>query len=48
MTLTQRWRPSADTVFFSRGRYFVVIKWQQAERTALRSFVRELEGSIRE
>jgi len=47
-TLAQRWRPSADTVFFARGHYFVVIKWQQAERNALRSFVRELEGRIRE
>jgi hypothetical protein len=46
VSLAQRWRPSADTVFFSRGRYFVVIKWQQAEREALRSFVRELEGRI--
>ncbi len=45
-SLAQRWRPSADTVFFTRGRYFVVIKWQQAEREALRSFVRELEGQI--
>lgn len=45
-TLAQRWRPSADTVFFSRGRYFVVVKWQQAERGALREFVRELEGEI--
>jgi hypothetical protein len=48
VTLEQRWRPSADTVFFSRGRYFVVVKWQQAEREALRSFVRELEGRIKE
>jgi hypothetical protein len=47
-TLAQRWRPSADTVFFSRGRYFVVVKWQQADRTALRDFVRALELSIRQ
>ena len=45
-TLAQRWRPSADTVFFSRGRYFVVVKWQQAERNALREFVRTLEGEM--
>jgi hypothetical protein len=48
VTLAQRWRPSADTVFFSRGRFFVVVKWQQAERQALRDFVRELEGEIKE
>lgn len=48
VTLAERWRPSADTVFFSHGRYFVVIKWQQAERGALRDFVRELEGRMKE
>ena len=48
VTLSQRWRPSADTVFFPRGRYFVVIKWQQADRNALRNFVRELEREIKE
>ena len=34
LDLVQHWRPSADTVFFNPGRYFVVIKWQQAERKA--------------
>jgi hypothetical protein len=48
VTLAERWRPSADTVFFSHGRYFVVIKWQQAERGALRDFVRDLEGRMKE
>ena len=46
-TMAQRWRPSADTVFFNRGSYFVVIKWQQAQRGALQSFVRELEGKLK-
>jgi hypothetical protein len=44
--LAQRWRPSADTVFFYRGRYFVVVKWQAAERKALEAFVRELEQQL--
>jgi hypothetical protein len=44
--LAQRWRPSADTVFFYRDRYFVVVKWQSAERKALEEFVRELEGKL--
>jgi hypothetical protein len=44
--LAQRWRPSADTVFFYRGRYFVVVKWQQADRKALQEFVRELEKRL--
>jgi hypothetical protein len=47
LNLAQRWRPSADTVFFNRGRYFVVVKWQQADRKALRGFVRELEERLR-
>jgi len=44
--LAQRWRPSADTVFFYRDRYFVVVKWQSAERKALEDFVRELESKL--
>ncbi len=44
--LAQRWRPSADTVFFYRGRYFVVVKWQDAERSALEAFVHELEQRL--
>jgi hypothetical protein len=43
LDLAQRWRPSADTVFFYRDQYFVVVKWQQADRGALQEFVRELE-----
>jgi hypothetical protein len=44
--LAQRWRPSADTVFFNRGRYFVVIRWQQGDRRALQSFVAEFEKRL--
>ena len=46
LDLVQRWRPSADTIFFYRGRYFIVVKWEQAERQALEQFVRELEGRL--
>ena len=46
-SLAQRWRPSADTVFFTQGRFFVVVKWQQADRAALQDFVRALEGNIK-
>ncbi len=46
LELSQRWRPSADTVFFSRGHFFVVIKWQAAQRQALESFMRELQGRL--
>jgi hypothetical protein len=44
--LVQRWRPSADTIFFNHGRYFVVVKWQAADRKALQDFVRELETRL--
>lgn len=44
--LSQRWRPSADTVFLSQGPYFVVVKWQTANRPALQSFLRELETRL--
>jgi len=46
ITLSQRWQPSADTIFFARGRYFVVIKWQSAERKALQAFVQELQKRL--
>ena len=46
LDLAQRWRPSADTVFFNQGVYFVVVKWQSAERAALQEFVRELEAKL--
>jgi hypothetical protein len=46
LDLAQRWRPSADTVFFNQGVYFVVVKWQSAERAALQEFVRALEAKL--
>jgi|SRR5215469_9158753 len=46
LELAQRWRPSADTVFFYSGRYFVVLKWQDADRKALQAFVTELQKRL--
>jgi hypothetical protein len=46
LDLAQRWRPSADTVFFYVRNYFVVVKWQDADRKALQQFVRELEQRL--
>ena len=46
LDLVQRWRPSADTVFFNRGRYFVVLKWQDADRKALNAFASELQKRL--
>ncbi|HWC95352.1 MAG TPA: hypothetical protein VG456_01350 [Candidatus Sulfopaludibacter sp.] len=47
LELAQRWRPSADTVFLNVGRYFVVLKWQAAERKPLQEFVRELQTKLK-
>jgi hypothetical protein len=46
LDLAQRWRPSADTVFFWTGEYFVVVKWQDADRGALQAFTREVEQRL--
>jgi len=46
LTLAQRWRPSADTVFFNRRQYFIVVKWDSADRKALQAFVAQLENRL--
>ena len=46
LDVAQRWRPSSDTVFFYRDRFFVVVKWQEADRNALKAFVAELEKRL--
>jgi hypothetical protein len=46
LDLAQRWRPSADTIFFWARNYFVVVRWQQAERRALQQFTGELEKRL--
>jgi hypothetical protein len=46
LDLAQRWRPSADTVFFNRGPFFVVVKWQSADRQLLKEFVADLEKRL--
>ncbi len=43
LDLAQRWTPQADTVFFYRDRFFVVVQWQSAPRLAVRDFVSELQ-----
>jgi len=44
--MTQRWKPAPDTVFFDKGVYFVVVKWEQADRQALTAFVRGLQDHL--
>ncbi len=46
LELAQRWRPSADTVFFNNGRFFVVVKWEDADRRALQAFVADLQKRL--
>lgn len=46
LDLVQRWRPSADTVFFYRDEYFVVVKWEQADRKSLTEFVRDVQKRL--
>jgi hypothetical protein len=41
--MTQHWRAVPNTVFFDKGRYFVVVKWVQADRKALTAFVRGMQ-----
>jgi hypothetical protein len=43
LDVVQRWKPAPGTVFFYSGRFFILIRWQTADRKALREFVRALE-----
>jgi hypothetical protein len=42
----QQWRPQADTVAFHRDGYFFVIRWENADRTAVSAFVRDMEQHV--
>jgi len=44
--VAQRWHPSADTVFFWARKYFVVVKWDEADRKALQEFTRTLQNRL--
>jgi len=44
--MTQHFRPQPDSVFFDKGRYFVVVKWHPADRQALTAFVRDLQRHL--
>jgi hypothetical protein len=46
--MTQHWRAVPNTVFFDKGRYFVVVKWVQADRKALTAFVRGMQKVLEE
>jgi hypothetical protein len=46
--MVQHWRASPDTVFFDKGRYFVLVKWETADRKALTDLVRALQKELAE
>ncbi|MGA2738449.1 MAG: hypothetical protein ABSG65_13495 [Bryobacteraceae bacterium] len=44
--MTQHWRAAPNTVFFDKGRYFVLVKWEKADRQALTALVRGLQKEL--
>jgi hypothetical protein len=46
--MVQHWRAAPETVFFDKGRYFVLVKWEQADRKALTALVRGLQKELEE
>ena len=44
----QRTRSQPDTVFFDKGSYFVTVRWEKADREALKLLVRELQKQPRD
>ena len=48
LDLAQRWRPVADTVVWYTARYFVVVKWQSPDRSAVAAFIRALQMKFAE
>jgi hypothetical protein len=43
LDVVQRWTPAPDTVFFYNDRFFVLIRWQTADRKSLHEFVSVLQ-----
>jgi hypothetical protein len=43
LDVVQQWRPSAQTVFFYKDRFLVVVRWERADRAALQAFVTALQ-----
>jgi hypothetical protein len=46
--MVQHWRAAPNTVVFDKGRYFVRVEWEQADRQALTAFVRALQKVLDE
>lgn len=48
LEMVQTWRPAADTVVWYTPRYFVVVRWQSADRAAVGALVRVLEKQFQD
>lgn len=46
LDLAQKWRSAPNSVFFYKGNYFVLVKWQSFDRQQLTAFVRALERHL--
>ena len=46
LDVAQKWRQLPDTVSFYHDHYFVVVRWENADRDALKRFVREMEKHL--
>ena len=46
LELEQTWRPEPNAVGFHVGPYFVIMRYEKADRTALSGFVRDLQALL--
>ncbi len=46
LDMVQKWRPLADTVVFSTEKYFVVVRWEDTNREALRGLIARLQRDL--
>jgi hypothetical protein len=46
LEMVQRWRPEANTLVFYTPIYFVTVKWQSEDRSAVQALVRTLEKEL--
>jgi hypothetical protein len=47
LDLVQKWRPAPDSVTFDTERYFIVVSWENADRSAATALVRGLQSSLK-
>jgi hypothetical protein len=46
LDVVQRWQSAPDTLFFYTDRFFVVVRWDTAERKLLHDFVSAMEKAL--